>query len=357
MPDMPIENLTQAAPAQRTAAIDLLKAAAIIGVLTIHCSVGGYANDIGSWNWYGAVFWGCLTRASVPVFLMCSGALLLDPEKPLSPSVLYRKNLLRLLTALFFWAGVYKLYGILTAPEGFTASGAIYGIKELLLFRHEFHLYYLHIMLLVYVLLPVTRVFIAHAGRRQLRYALGVWFLLGIVWPTAKNFWPFTLMNGIPLQWSVNMAYSAVGYGMMGYYFKQYGTRRLSPYLILFACGFAAVFGGTAAVSVATGTLWQLFLEGMSPGVALMAFGLFGAAFSLCRYGWRPRFAERLSKASFCIYLVHMLLVYLLTSCGFTVALAPSLVSIPILVCAVLAGGYTVYLVLSRLPVVNRYLI
>lgn len=354
---MPTEELTQTAPAQRTAAIDLLKAAGIIGVLTIHCSIGGYASTVGSWNWFGAVFWGCLARASVPVFFMCSGALLLDPEKRLSLSILYRRNLLRLLTALFFWAAVYKLYGLLASPAGLTLDRAVYAAKEVLLFRHEFHLYYLHIMLLVYVLLPVTRVFIAHADRSQFVYALIVWFLLGIVWPTAKNFWPFTLMNGIPLQWSMNMAYSAVGYGVMGFYLKQYGAQKLQSYLLLFVCGFAVVFGGTAAVSVATGTLWQLFLEGMSPGVALMAFGLFGAAFYLCRDGWRPRFAERLSKASFCIYLVHMLFVYLLTHVGFTVTLAPSLISIPLLVLTVLAGGYGVYAVLSRIPVVNRYLI
>jgi surface polysaccharide O-acyltransferase-like enzyme len=69
---------------ERNLAIDLLKATSILGVLIVHSSVGGYSYPIGSPNWLTSLFLAGMSRACVPVFLMCSGALLLDPEKELS---------------------------------------------------------------------------------------------------------------------------------------------------------------------------------------------------------------------------------------------------------------------------------
>ncbi len=343
---------------KRSGAIDMLKSIAIFGVLTIHATFGGLAAGVATANWFASVFWGSIVRSSVPIFLMCSGALLLDPKKELSLTTLYRKNLLRILIALFFWATAYKLYGLLVSGSGFSLGNIIQSVKEVLTFQHEFHLYYLHIMILVYVCLPVTRIITAGATKQQLRYLLAVWFVLGIVFPVAKEFWPFTLLSGIPLQWMMNMSYSAIGFGILGYYITSDTQWKAGFSLMLFFCGFLCVFGGTAAMSIRAGALYQLFWEGMSPGVCFMAAGLFGTITALSRSGnSRYRVAEKISKASFCVYLVHVFFLNVFTGLGFTVSLLPSLISIPLLVLAVFVCSYAVYLILSRIPVVNKYLI
>lgn len=341
----------------RSGAVDLLKTVAILGVLTIHASFGGYEAPVGSFNWLSAVFWGSLARPAVPVFLMCSGALMLDSKKELTLKTLFRKNLLRILLALFFWASAYQLYGLLVSGAGFTAQNLIRALKDVLLFRHEFHLYYLHIMLLVYLCLPVTRVFTTHADRNQFRYLLGVWFALGIFYPIALKFWPFTLLSGIPLQYSVNMAYSAVGYGLAGYYIKELSELKFRTCVLLFAAGFAFVFGGTLMMSLNQGSLYQLFWEGMSPGVFFMAAGIEGMAVSGFRNARPPRWAEKVSRASFCVYLVHIFFLNTFIGLGITVRLLPCLASIPLMAAAVFLCSYLVYLVLSRIPLVRRYLI
>lgn len=352
-----VEEPSAVITVQRNGAIDMLKSIAIFGVLTIHATFGGLASSVASGDWFAAVFWGSLVRASVPIFLMCSGALLLDPKKELPLSVLYRKNLLRILVALFFWATAYKFYGLLVSDSGFSFQNIVQSIKEVLTFQHEFHLYYLHIMILVYVFLPITRIITAGATKQQLRYLLAVWFVLGIVYPITMAFWPFTLLSGIPLQWMINMSYSAMGYGILGYYLTNCAARKTRSYLLLFFCGFLCVFGGTAAMSIHEGTLYQLFWEGMSPGVCFMAAGLFGAVTTLFRSGKRYLAAEKISSASFCTYLVHVFFLNVFTSLGFTVSLLPCLISIPILVLVIFLCSYAVSLVLSRIPVVNKYLI
>lgn len=352
---------------ERNYAVDILKAIAIIGVLTIHSCSGGYSYGVGTFNWGSAVFWGTLTRASVPVFLMCSGALLLDPKKEISIRKLYSKNLLRIVAAMFFWAMSYKIYGIVVSGglQGLTFQALLKSLEEVILLKHEFHFYYLHIIILVYVFLPVTRILTHYASKRELQYCLAVWFALGIVYPIAKQFWPLNLLSGIPSQWLMNMTYASIGYGILGYYIQKQAAKRLKVYLLLFIIGFAGVFGSTWIMSVKRGTLYQVFLEGMSPFVALMAIGIFGLVTDYVNSGFNMKnpgskiknLTVNISNASFCIYLVHVFFIYIFRAIGFTVGILPCLISIPLLAASNFLLSYIMYLLLSRIPVVNKYLI
>jgi len=369
---------------ERNYSIDIIKTIAIIGVITIHSCYEGYGYSIGSFNWLSSVFWGSLTRASVPLFLMCSGALLLDPEKDMTIKKLYTKNMLRIIIALFFWATAYKIF-ILAVFQEFSLHALIQIFKEILVFKHESHLYYLHIIIIVYTFLPITRVFIRNANKIEVQYFLAIWFLLGILYPLIRKFWPFTLLVGIPAQWMMNMTYASIGYGILGYYLNKNVKSNKIIYKLLFVAGFLGVFIGTWIGSVRSGTLYQLFLEGMTPFVSFMATGIFGLVRSKNFFSsavtsekfknpeieaaiseiaaakemknYRKIFFTGLSKASFCIYLVHKFFIYIFNLNGFKVNILPAIVSIPILVTVNLLCCVVVYLVLSRIPVVKKYII
>ncbi len=344
----------------RDRAVDLVKAAAIVGVLTIHVSAAGFGAPIGSFDWLSSLFWGSVSRAAVPLFFMCSGALMLDPRRQLTFRKLWTRSIPRLLAALLFWAFCYQVFDL--ARTG-TLNGAslVQAVKAVLLFRHTSHLYYLHIALLVYAFLPVTRVLTAHADRRQLWYFLALWSLLGILYPTVKTFWPFTLLRGIPVQWMMNMTYAAIGYGVLGHVLSRElcadgrPPKRL-PWALLAAAGFAVIFCGTWAGSAVTGKLYTQFMEGMTVGPCLLAAGVYG----LCAASRLPKRLERpmelLSGASFCVFLVHVFFLRIFQHLGWT-GRSPSLVTIPLLVLLLLLCSCAVYAVLDRIPWVRRWLI
>lgn len=343
---------------KRELSIDFIKTIAIFSVVFIHTCTGGYTYDIGSFNWTSSLFWGCLSRAGVPLFLMCSGALLLDPEKELTLRKLFTKNILRILVAMLIWALAYKLINLYLFGT-LTIQSVIQGLKEILIFKHESHLYYLHMMLLVYLVLPVTRLYVQYASKKQLEYALAIWFIFGILYPTLKIFWPLTLIKGIPMQWEMNMAYSAIGYGILGYYLKEYPLRKLRHCIFLALCGFILIFGSTLCFSLINNTFYQHFLEGMTVGVAVMAAGIF----SMCimSAGKIPEqlkpYITRFSKASFCIYLVHIFILRILVSSGITVQILPCLVSIPIIALLCILISVFIYFILSKIPVLNKWII
>ncbi|MBR2783063.1 MAG: acyltransferase family protein [Firmicutes bacterium] len=344
---------------KREFAVDAVKAFAIISVVLIHTCAAGYAYEVGSFNWVAAVFWGSISRAGVPLFFMCSGALLLDPQHDFSVKKLFSKNLLRLCAALFFWAAIYKCSHLLAAGS-FTAEELRQALTELALFRHEQHLYFLHIMLLVYLFLPVTRVFVKHADDSRLRYFLAAWFLLGIVYPTVRPYRPFSLLAGIPLQWQMNMTYAAIGYGVLGYYlFTHHFRRKLYP-IITGTSGFALVFAGTWIMSEKQIQLYQHFYEGMSVGVCLLAVGVFSFIMRQHKASL-PRtltgLTEFLAKASFCIYLAHLLIIQLFGYIGLRVTDFSCAVSIPALALLNICICSLVYLALSKIPFINKWLI
>ena len=66
---------------QRNSGIDLIKTVAIFFVVMIHC--GDFSGTVGSGVWTASLGWTGLARPAVPLFLMCTGALMLPPEKEL----------------------------------------------------------------------------------------------------------------------------------------------------------------------------------------------------------------------------------------------------------------------------------
>lgn len=345
-------------PPPRNRTIDLVKTIAIFGVLLIHTSAGGVSGlRAGSAPWLSNLFWNALARPAVPLFLMASGALLLPPERELTLKKLYTKNMARLLAALFFWAACYKLV-FLTLMDSLTPWDLEAAIKNLFLFRHEEHLYYLHVMLLVYAFLPVTRLLAGCGNRRLLEYALTLWFFLGILYPTVRTLWPFTLLGGIPVQWQMNMAYASIGYTLLGHYLTVARPHpRRSLCLLALLAGFLLTFGVTWAASMAAGKPEEHFLEGMGAGVFLETLGAWGLCQSISLSEWADRFVTGVSRASFCVFLTHVFFLQFFARHGLRTAEGPALFTVPLISLLLLACCCGVYTLLSRVPGVRRWLI
>lgn len=342
---------------QRDVKIDITKTIAVFGVIMIHTCSAAFSQNVATFGWMSTAFWGSIVRGSVPLFLMCSGALMLDPARKLPLKKLFTKSLPRLVSAMFFWALLYKIFHLIP-DRNFSPQALLQCLKEVLVFNHEFHLYYLHIMLLVYLFLPVTRIIVAHASKEQLEYLLAVWLLLGIVVPTLRPFLPEVLFTGILGQFPINLCYGSIGFGILGYYLKAFPVSQASG-IVCAGAGLSITFGATVYCSLQQGWLFPDFLNGNTFGVALLAIGIYGIIFSLKAQPDR-RLAQILaycSEASFCVYLIHVFFLFLLRALGITTALLPSIVSIPLLAALIFALCIPVYYVLSKIPVANRWLI
>lgn len=342
---------------------DAIKLLACVGVIVIHCSGYGLKLfEVGSFNWISCAAWDVLARFAVPVFFMCTGALMLSPERKLTGRDIFRRYFLRILIILLVWAWLYFIYN---AVGTYIFTGVLQpdflidSVVQTLRFNHHFHLYYLQILLLLYALLPVLRALVRGADEKELNWAIFIWAVLGIIWPLAKLRPPLSLLGGITNQYPLNMSWAAMGYALLGHvmYSRQPRPELLRRYVCCFALGFAFSFLGTLLLSQERGELVEVFMEGMSPGPALMAYGVFGAA--RCLFSGRvssPRTAV-LVKASFCIYLAHHAFVMAIRQLGLGLTLMPAVIAVPVDTAVAFALSLGVWWLLSKIPFVNRHLI
>lgn len=347
----------------RDLAPDVLKLIACVGVIVIHvCGQGVTLFEIGSFDWLVCTFWDSLARFAVPVFFMCTGAMMLSPERDLTVKRIYKQYFFRILIILLFWAWVYYIFRVLgeyIVTKWLAPGFLLDSVKETLRFNHHLHLYYLQILLLFYVCLPVFRSFVKSATYGEQKYAVILWLVLGIAAPLLLHYRPFSYLGGLLPVMQINMVWSAAGYALLGHmmYTREPERKHLKVFVLMFLAGLLLTFGCTVASSLISGSVDLNFLEGMSPGPALCTAGLFGSVRIVCRGRDSNAKIARLTKASFCVYLIHHFFIMVFRQIGFDVTLFSPLIEVPVEAAAVIVLSLVGWKILSVIPFVKDHLI
>ena len=162
------------------------------------------------------------------------------------------------------------------------------------------------------------------------------------------------------------MTYASIGYGLLGYYIKNYGIS-IRYSIIYFVIGIFVVFGGTYFMSLYISDetkeylkpFYQGFLEGMSVGTAFLATGIFGFCTHWIKYIKRTflKIITFISNASFCIYLIHIFFINIFQYLGINTLILPPIISIPVIALLNLILSSIVYILLSKIPIINKWII
>jgi surface polysaccharide O-acyltransferase-like enzyme len=260
--------------------------------------------------WWVADVLDAASRWCVPVFLMISGALLLDPRRVEPTRTFYRRRLARIGLPLLVWTAVYTVFAHYLLNDPLTVRDTARAVASGSPFLQ---LYFLFVLAGLYLLTPFLRPALrAMSRRRQAGFAV-VLLGLGAVDQVLITF----LHIGEP-----NAATRYVPY--LGYYVAGWVLRDLPVrprYTRLAAVGLplaVAVTAAGAALGAAGGRGWgadgEYALSYLAPNVAAMSV----AAFWLLRvFGtragdhWRPGTrTTQLAGLTFGIFLVHALLWY-----------------------------------------------
>ncbi|WP_323097599.1 acyltransferase [Intrasporangium sp. YIM S08009] len=310
-----------------------------------------------------AIYLDVLGVFAVPVFVMLSGALLLDPARYQGPREFLRKRALRLLPAIVFWHAWYFLVRVLLLDQDLgvgdaaaqALSGKLYGA-----------LYFFWIVLGLAVLTPFLIPFVAQATRRQM-LVVGTLGCLMTAVSQATAQWRDTPDVFIETAWTWWVPY--LGYFLLGWALRGVVLR-----------GRALV--GSLVVVVALGALmpWQWrnpdaprWLETMSPAwyYSITAM-VYSAALFLLFQGLIRRdgplhrlaspqmssLARTLGDATMGVFALHLtILLWVFEWPVIGGERAAGSTSVLLLrIAAVLALTYVIVLLLRRVPGVKRLL-
>ena len=104
--------------------LDYLRVSATFAVMSLHIAADNWLNaGVRSFEWQVFNFYDSLVRFGVPVFVMISGALFLNPDKYIPVKKLYTKYIFRIAAAFVFWSFLYAARAYMKTGDMIFAAG------------------------------------------------------------------------------------------------------------------------------------------------------------------------------------------------------------------------------------------
>jgi surface polysaccharide O-acyltransferase-like enzyme len=305
-------------------------------------------------NWLAANFYDSLSRMGVPLFFMVSGYLLLGRSEQIPG--FFRKRFVKVGIPTLFWSVAYLLWSVEAYRNGaMTPIGVgLSMLKAMYLGDVEIHLWFLYILIGIYLVVPILRVFVSAASRRDLAYFVVLWFIATSLFEMAQR------MVGFPTALVIPVVTGYVGYFMLGYLLAdvELDRRGLLLSIIGIILAVAITFFGINILSVKAGPIDAYFYSYFSPPSVLAAVcGFFLLKELGQKLGRMGTLVRMVSAASFGIFLIHIFVVELLRKgiLGFRLYswMGPSIYMIPLTALAVFVFSFVIVFVLRKIPVLK----
>jgi surface polysaccharide O-acyltransferase-like enzyme len=340
--------------------VDLIRPLAIVLVIFLHATAFPYAipqnvTPTVMWNWWTINIYDTLGRVAVTLFVMLSGALLLDPAKVNEPlRVFFKKRFSRVGIPIVFWGATFFAWQFLVNKQAFTIDNVINGV----LLGPYYHFWFLYLLVGLYLVTPILRVAVAYVDRKTFRYFMILWFVGTI---TLATFRGFSVLDFNP---SIFVFTGWIGYFLLGIYLQQVKVRPLILILLMIS-GFTVAIVGTYFVTADIGErLITFFHDSLSFNIIAASGALF---LLLCQI--KPenvaknhlkaqRLLHWISQNTLPIYLFHVIVLETLEKGYLGVALNMNtvnpLLEIPLITALTLALCILILYPISKVPYVKK---
>ena len=340
---------------------DAMRACAIIMVVVLHMSatVVVQVGRIATTDWWMANVIDAAARPAVPLFVMTSGLLLLEPTRDGSVSRFIRGRVRRVVIPFVGWALIYLAWRVSYHGEELSLGRAVH---ELVSGPVYGHLWFVYMILGLYLLTPILRVYVSHASGANQRYFVALWLLMSSLLPFFERWSSITV--GLDRVVAVNfVGYFVLGHVLGGIVLTP-RSRAIAWAALAMAIGVTAA--GTGVLSARPPySLDESLYDYFSPNVVAMSVAVYLLISSAGRSAPSGRTTlaagvRWLAGASFGIYLVHPIVQELFQGglLGFRLhgLVRSPLIAIPLAGFAVLAVSALIVALLRRMGTLTAWL-
>ena len=323
--------------------IDYLRAISTIAVIFIHVSgIGVISLNIETKSWLVANFYDSVSRFCVPVFFMISGSLLLNKDYKLKE--FFIKRGLRILPPLFFWSIIYFIFH----NKGFLLNNFdfIIFLKKIirsLLSVGNYHLRFVYILIGLYLCVPILRIWIKNSPESYLKYFLVIWLFSTLYKiPSMSVYLP-----------KIDISYFSgyLGYMILGYFLYIKKNKNTYLYLILFIVSLGFTTLGTYYFSIRNGFFYEYFYNYLSLNIIIASSSIFLFFKNVSiNISGLDSVIKVISKYSFGVYLVHALILMLLSKLDIDMFYLNPILSIPLISILCLIISLIIVILLNKLP-------
>ena len=353
---------------QRIKYFDALRFLAIFGVVALHVFQSFKDVPLGSINVMSFIE---IFEFAVPVFLMISGALLLNREMPIDEFLKRRFSRLTYPFILYMIIYAAVLFLLMSFVSGFSGLG--HWLSNLPL---NYNWYFWTIASL-YLAIPILAKFVRHSSFRELEYFITV-LIIGCI------FYQITLLFGIRHYIDLNLFVSPMAYLVLGYYlankdFKISTNKIITIALVLFILTTLFKMSGhilpvpmqlienyEATRSMILSSYIDMGLAQIIQAASLFVFfryvyesksGFYLALNNFLNGSFTSKFILSVSMASYGMYLFHHTLIEPLREVVKNYAFTgpQTLLLIIVLTVSIFIISWIVVMLISKIPYIGKY--
>jgi len=223
--------------------VDVIRTVAIAAVIFLHATADLTVIQMNQFEivrWATNDVYQSVGRMCVPLFVMLSGALLLQPEKHDTLVSFFKKRWARIGLPWIFWGAVYFAWDFLVNQQPLTSKAVVQGI----LTGPYYHFWYLYMLLGLYLLTPVMRLLLPKVKRVTIKCYLGLWFIGAAILPFAFALTNISLFSNLFTNagWVGYLLFGLAGYFILGtYLFNVQFRRSILSILVALGVAFTAI--------------------------------------------------------------------------------------------------------------------
>ncbi|MDG6222769.1 MAG: acyltransferase family protein [Candidatus Bathyarchaeota archaeon] len=344
--------------------VDLIRCCGIIMVLLLHAANEYYTTILLSplesgFYWWTSTVYKSLTLPCVPLFVMLSGALLLQPSKLNEPiRVFFKKRFNRLGAAFVFWSFVYLAWAFFTSSTPVTFYNFVEGTLFSFFSGSYYHFWFIYIIVGLYLITPILRAIVQCDSQKIIKYLVTLWFIGVALVPVVQ------LVTGYALNEGLFVMGGTIGYFVLGIYLQRVKVRSSFLYGLFFASVFFTIIC-TWLMRFHFYSIGQkyFFFDYLSVNVILASVTLF---MILCKFppdwpgGKHPvirRVTHAISQNTLSIYLFHLIIMETLQRgyLGFQLSLTTinPVIGVPIITTFTLFITLGLILIMKKIPILK----
>ncbi len=344
----------QVMPKARKTYLDFIRILAVLCVVMLHVC-GGYLAEYepSTVEYVFANLFNSISRLGVPLFVMVSGALFLDEDKGVSLRYLAKK-IISIVVLFYIWSAFYAVaYDVIIAIQQGNQVDFVQLLSNFIL--GHYHMWFLFMIIGLYLITPFLRCFV----KRENKKLVQLFLLISL------------LVQSLPIFLSIFSPYWD-GFAIFHNMIENLNIEFFCGYTFLYVLGWYAAHVGfsvkqgvavyvVAAVALALIFLFKQFIPSsevysnlglLSNAYCLGIFVFLSRREKIFNRGKRQKAIQLLSKLSFGVYIVHIIVLLLIRKL-FSFVSVPVLYMIVVWLCTSILC-FAICFVISKIPVLKK---
>ena len=343
---------------RRETELDILRFFSMLSVIAMHVC-GGVMKELPSKSFDFIVMNSLITIITwcIPIFVMISGGLFLNPKREITVKKLFTKYIKRFAVAFLFWTIIYQIYYYVSARVN---GGETLNWKGIICeaITGPYHMWYLYMLTGIYITIPVLRKITESKAITE--YFIIVFIIFSFIQNYGVNL-PIIgdVISAVMDKTDLPIGATYLGYFILGFYMKNYDISRKIEYalyaltvlLLIANCSIFAVY-----VLKDIDGIWSV--KYLMPNIVIKSAGIY--TFFVKRVS-KINFSERtvkifskLTEYGFGVYLVHALVNEFVGLTGWTAVTVSPFVSVPLLTIVIYGVSLAVTVAIRKIPFIGK---